>query len=253
MIILINSGYHFVGVSTLSYMLARNYASLMNQKTLLVSLGSSLFYKSATALDKTWEPQSIKNILNKVHGRDSVDPYFYKMDNNLYYYYAVNSTLRTMEGQRDLQVFFSKIRKEYQTIYIDIDSEIYGYVKLAQIADKILIVVPPDIKAIELTGETVNKTILEYTQTHGVKLKADLFYVMQRYDKTISLSRIYKLLNVSARSFNEIGYSRTLAKERNNSKLDFYVNDLLTIKMSMEDIVLATNLKKLLRKLGERV
>ena len=253
MITLINSGYHFVGTSTLTTLLAKSYANLMNQQTLFVSLSSSDFYKSSLAIDQNWEPQSIKNILNKVHGKDSVAPFFYQVENNLYYYQTIGSTLKTTDGQKDLQSFFIKIRKEFQTIFVDIDSEIYGFIKLAPIADKVLLIVPPDVKAIEIINRRMNEVISNYTHSHGVKLKADIFYVLMKYDKTISLSKVYKLLEVGASSINEIGYSKVLAKERNNGKIDTYLNNLLTVKISIEDSILASNLKKLLRKLGVRI
>lgn len=253
MVILINSSYHNTGSSVLTYMFAKVYGNSMNQPVLFMSLATSEVYKSCLQIDNSWEAQPLSMVINKTHGRSSFKPFCYKLEETLYYYHAVTSTLKNGMGIKDLELLLTKAQLDFGLVIVDIDSEINGFIKLIHIADKVIISLPCDIHAIRKTASTLRDIHSKYEESHGMSIKAEILYALNKYDASVTISEVAKELKTRSTDIYLIQRITSLAREKNNAKLDYFVADLLQKSLKNAEMrKLQIQLNRLMERMRKR-
>jgi hypothetical protein len=150
------------------------------------------------------------------------------MEETVFYYHATSSTLDTPQGIEAIKKVIDAAGKAFSVVVVDIDLKINGFFPLIPVADEILLSITTDSFVLRTTGEHIKKLRNQYEMAHGLKIKPNIYYVLNKYDRTMSFPNVSKILGVKPRDVMSVPYVKQLAIARNNKRLDYFAAEMLS-------------------------
>jgi len=180
-----------------------------------------------TRLPENYEFASIYAMVQRAAGKGDFTPSTYKLENTLFYYNAKGATLDDQVGIKSIEDLLAKAQIDFNMVVVDADISVNNFYSFVHIIDKLILTVTPNIVALKSMADSMEKMIEKYETAKSQKIPCDVFYVLTRYDESLTLSEVYRELGGNSKNVFSIAYSLNLAKNHNKGKLDDFITQLL--------------------------
>jgi len=251
MVIYVNSSFHHLGNSTLSYVLTKMYGNWMSQRSLLISLGDNFFLSSSCiSYPEGHEFPGLQMMVNKSGGAGSFMSSCFKMEDTVFYYAANNVPMKSESDLDMVRRLITKAKNDFGFIVVDGGCKVNSFTDVASVIDTVVITAPPDIQKLKQTRESVIHSMIRYEDRFGVAFKPNIVYVVPNYDNVPSRTKIQNALQATSANCRFIRYSRELHDKRNERDLDYYITDLLGGTRTSDQRLLLVDYRQLLDKLS---
>ena len=234
MIIYVNSSARNQGQSTFAYTLAKIYGNMSNQSTILISLRDDSFMRTVTRLPEAYEFVSIEQIIQKSSVRGNFMASTYKLEGNLFYYNAKGATLNNQISIKSIEDMLTKAKLDFGMVIVDADISVNNFYNFVHLIDKLVLVVTPNIIALRYMCDSFEKISEKYETAKSQRIPCDIFFILSKYDETLSLSEVYKELGGNSNNIFPIAYNHKLAKQHNKGLIDEYITDILIDTKSVD-------------------
>ena len=248
MIVYVNSNARNQGQSTFAYTFAKIYGNLSNQATLLISLRDDSFLRTVTRLPESYEFAAIDAIVQRASDKGNFMSSTYKLESTLYYYNAKGATLEDQISVKSIEDMLLKAQIDFSMVVVDADISVNNFYNFVHIIDKLVLVVTPNIVALRSMSESMINTMERYEISKSQKIPCEIFYVVARYDESLSISSAYKELGGNSRTVFPLTYNLTLAKHHNKGRLDDYISNML-IETKTSDRKYLVNFRNIIKKI----